>query len=81
HDQIEAMTMADRIVVMRDGFFEQIGSPLDLYDRPANLFVACFIGSPVGAANGMPNQIRRSQHRVMGLFATGDIVQFRSSTK
>ncbi len=40
HDQIEAMTMADRIVVMRDGFVEQIGSPLDLYDRPANLFVA-----------------------------------------
>ncbi|MBY3510850.1 sn-glycerol-3-phosphate ABC transporter ATP-binding protein UgpC [Rhizobium leguminosarum] len=46
HDQIEAMTMADRIVVMRDGFVEQIGSPLDLYDRPANLFVAGFIGSP-----------------------------------
>src|SRR4029077_1225538 len=42
HDQIEAMTMADRIVVMRDGFVEQIGSPLDLYDRPANLFVAGF---------------------------------------
>ena len=46
HDQIEAMTMADRIVVMRDGFVEQIGTPLDLYDRPANLFVAGFIGSP-----------------------------------
>ncbi len=46
HDQIEAMTMADRIVVMRDGFVEQIGSPLDLYDRPANMFVAGFIGSP-----------------------------------
>ena len=46
HDQVEAMTMADRIVVMRDGFVEQIGSPLDLYDRPANLFVAGFIGSP-----------------------------------
>ena len=46
HDQIEAMTMADRIVVMRDGSVEQIGSPLDLYDRPANLFVAGFIGSP-----------------------------------
>jgi multiple sugar transport system ATP-binding protein len=40
------MTMADRIVVMRDGYVEQIGSPLDLYDRPANLFVAGFIGSP-----------------------------------
>ncbi|WP_267555659.1 ABC transporter ATP-binding protein [Rhizobium rhizogenes] len=46
HDQIEAMTMADRIVVMRDGYVEQIGSPLDLYDHPANLFVAGFIGSP-----------------------------------
>ncbi|ACI58008.1 ABC transporter related (plasmid) [Rhizobium leguminosarum bv. trifolii WSM2304] len=46
HDQIEAMTMADKIVVMRDGYVEQIGSPLDLYDRPANLFVAGFIGSP-----------------------------------
>ncbi|MBD8554998.1 sn-glycerol-3-phosphate ABC transporter ATP-binding protein UgpC [Rhizobium sp. CFBP 8762] len=46
HDQVEAMTMADKIVVMRDGFVEQIGAPLDLYDRPANLFVASFIGSP-----------------------------------
>jgi multiple sugar transport system ATP-binding protein len=46
HDQIEAMTMADRIVVMRDGKVEQIGRPLDLYDRPDNLFVAGFIGSP-----------------------------------
>ncbi|MER8672256.1 sn-glycerol-3-phosphate ABC transporter ATP-binding protein UgpC [Mesorhizobium sp. M1156] len=46
HDQIEAMTMADKIVVMHDGIIEQIGSPLDLYDRPKNLFVAGFIGSP-----------------------------------
>jgi multiple sugar transport system ATP-binding protein len=46
HDQIEAMTMGDRIVVMREGIVEQIGSPLDLYDRPANPFVAGFIGSP-----------------------------------
>jgi multiple sugar transport system ATP-binding protein len=46
HDQIEAMTMADRIVVMRDGVVEQAGLPLELYDRPANLFVAGFIGSP-----------------------------------
>ena len=46
HDQIEAMTMADKIVVMRDGRVEQIGKPLDLYDRPANVFVAGFIGSP-----------------------------------
>jgi multiple sugar transport system ATP-binding protein len=46
HDQIEAMTMADRIVVMHDGIVEQIGKPLELYDRPVNLFVAGFIGSP-----------------------------------
>jgi multiple sugar transport system ATP-binding protein len=46
HDQIEAMTMADKIVVMHDGVVEQIGSPLELYDRPANQFVAGFIGSP-----------------------------------
>ncbi|WP_436110437.1 ABC transporter ATP-binding protein [Neorhizobium tomejilense] len=46
HDQIEAMTMADRIVVMNGGVIEQVGSPLALYDRPANLFVAGFIGSP-----------------------------------
>jgi multiple sugar transport system ATP-binding protein len=46
HDQIEAMTMADKIVVMNGGKVEQIGTPLDLYDQPANLFVAGFIGSP-----------------------------------
>ncbi|WP_181703823.1 ABC transporter ATP-binding protein [Chthonobacter albigriseus] len=46
HDQVEAMTMADRIVVLHDGHVEQIGAPLELYDRPANTFVAGFIGSP-----------------------------------
>jgi len=46
HDQIEAMTMADKIVVMHDGIVEQMGSPLELYDRPDNQFVAGFIGSP-----------------------------------
>jgi multiple sugar transport system ATP-binding protein len=46
HDQVEAMTMADRIVVLNEGVIEQAGSPLDLYDRPENLFVAGFIGSP-----------------------------------
>jgi multiple sugar transport system ATP-binding protein len=46
HDQIEAMTMADKIVVMHDGVIEQMGAPLDLYDRPSNQFVAGFIGSP-----------------------------------
>jgi len=46
HDQIEAMTMADKIVVIQDGHIEQVGSPLEVYDRPANIFVAGFIGSP-----------------------------------
>jgi multiple sugar transport system ATP-binding protein len=57
HDQIEAMTMADKIVVMHDGRVEQIGTPLELYDRPDNIFVAGFIGSPAmnfvrGKTNG-----------------------------
>lgn len=46
HDQVEAMTLADKIVVLRDGRIEQVGSPIELYDRPANAFVAQFIGSP-----------------------------------
>ena len=58
HDQIEAMTMGDKIVVMKDGRIEQIGSPLDLYDHPANIFVAGFIGSP--AMNFLPARLRRS---------------------
>jgi multiple sugar transport system ATP-binding protein len=56
HDQIEAMTMADRIVVMQAGRIEQVGSPLELYDRPANAFVAQFIGSP--AMNLFPAVVR-----------------------
>jgi multiple sugar transport system ATP-binding protein len=56
HDQIEAMTMADKIVVMHDGVVEQIGAPLDLYDHPTNLFVAGFIGSP--AMNFLKGTIR-----------------------
>jgi multiple sugar transport system ATP-binding protein len=46
HDQVEAMTLADQVVVLRDGAIEQVGSPLDLYDHPANRFVAQFIGTP-----------------------------------
>ncbi|MFL5981312.1 MAG: ABC transporter ATP-binding protein, partial [Gaiellaceae bacterium] len=57
HDQVEAMTMADKIVVMQDGRIEQIGSPLELYDRPNNLFVAQFIGSP--AMNVVTGTLRR----------------------
>src|SRR6266849_3828178 len=56
HDQIEAMTMADTIVVMKDGLVEQIGAPLELFDRPDNLFVAGFIGSP--AMNFLRGTIR-----------------------
>jgi multiple sugar transport system ATP-binding protein len=58
HDQIEAMTMADKIVVMHDGIVEQTGGPLELYDTPVNLFVAGFIGSP--AMNMLPGTISRS---------------------
>jgi multiple sugar transport system ATP-binding protein len=63
HDQIEAMTMADKIVVMHDGVVEQMGAPLELYDRPANLFVAGFIGSP--AMNFLKG------HLQSGRFVTG----------
>jgi multiple sugar transport system ATP-binding protein len=58
HDQIEAMTMGDKIVVMRDGRIEQTGSPLDLYDNPANQFVAGFIGSP--SMNFLPGTLKRN---------------------
>jgi multiple sugar transport system ATP-binding protein len=61
HDQMEAMTMSDRIVIMKDGLIEQIGAPLDVYDRPANLFVATFIGSP--AMNLLPGTLLREDGR------------------
>jgi multiple sugar transport system ATP-binding protein len=62
HDQIEAMTMADKIVVMRDGIVEQTGGPLDLYDLPVNVFVAGFIGSP--AMNLLPGTISRGNGKL-----------------
>jgi multiple sugar transport system ATP-binding protein len=62
HDQIEAMTMADKIVVMNDGIVEQIGAPLELYDRPTNLFVAGFIGSP--AMNVLEGLVESSGFKV-----------------
>jgi multiple sugar transport system ATP-binding protein len=58
HDQTEAMTMADRIVVINDGVIEQVGTPLDLYNQPANLFVAGFLGSP--RMNFFPARVRGS---------------------
>ena len=72
HDQIEAMTMADRIVVMNAGRVEQIGTPLELYDNPANLFVAGFIGSP--AMNFIPGRVNGQ-----GVAAAGGIVFPKSS--
>src|SRR5262249_33186520 len=67
HDQIEAMTRADKIVVMHDGIVEQVGAPLDLYDRPDNIFVASFIGSP--AMNFLPGRLE----------GVGDGVGFRAA--
>jgi multiple sugar transport system ATP-binding protein len=64
HDQIEAMTMADKIVVMNGGKVEQIGAPLELYDRPENLFVAGFIGSP--AMNFLHGHIANGAFRAEG---------------
>jgi len=64
HDQIEAMTMADKIVVMNAGKVEQIGTPLDLYDNPVNLFVAGFIGSP--AMNFLPGK-REGRDVLLGM--------------
>jgi multiple sugar transport system ATP-binding protein len=65
HDQIEAMTMADKIVVMNAGRVEQIGTPLELYDRPANLFVATFMGSP--AMNILPARVTDAGILVAGI--------------
>ncbi|HSQ11116.1 MAG TPA: sn-glycerol-3-phosphate ABC transporter ATP-binding protein UgpC [Burkholderiaceae bacterium] len=69
HDQIEAMTMADKIVVMKDGVVEQTGGPLDLYDNPANTFVAGFIGSP--AMNLLPGKVQRQGGALEAEFADG----------
>jgi multiple sugar transport system ATP-binding protein len=73
HDQIEAMTMGDQIVVMRDGHIEQAGGPLELYDRPANQFVAGFIGSP--AMNFLPGTLRRGGGSAFVEFGDGTRVQ------
>src|SRR5918998_1221127 len=67
HDQVEAMTMGDRVAVMRDGRLEQADTPQALYDRPANLFVAAFIGSPamnLVRATLEPGALRLGAHRI-----------------
>jgi multiple sugar transport system ATP-binding protein len=69
HDQVEAMTLADRIVVMRDGEIMQVGPPLELYHRPANRFVAGFIGMP--SMNFMEGEIMRSEGQLA--FSAGGI--------
>ena len=71
HDQIEAMTMADRIVVLRAGVIEQVGTPLDLYDNPGNIFVARFLGSP--AMNFLPGLLSGEGEPALVL-ATGERV-------
>jgi multiple sugar transport system ATP-binding protein len=78
HDQIEAMTMADKIVVLKDGLVEQIGTPLELYDTPANQFVAGFIGSP--AMNFIPGTYRSAEGGVVE-FAGGARVKAPTSAK
>jgi multiple sugar transport system ATP-binding protein len=69
HDQVEAMTMADRIAIMRGGRIEQVGRPLEVYDRPANRFVAEFIGSP--AMNFLPAEIAASGALRVARLASG----------
>lgn len=70
HDQVEAMTLADKIVVLRDGKIEQVGSPLDLYHKPANEFVAGFIGSP--KMNLLPTKVTSVDQETLTLSAPDD---------
>ena len=75
HDQVEAMTLADRIVVLRDGKIEQVGTPLALYNRPANVFVAGFIGSP--RMNFFPAEVLRQSAGSLPLPAKAHTVGLR----
>jgi multiple sugar transport system ATP-binding protein len=72
HDQIEAMTMADRIVVMNQGKIQQMGAPLELYDHPANKFVASFIGSP--SMSFVSGRVTQADGKTV--FAAGDDIRF-----
>lgn len=76
HDQVEAMTLADKIVVLNGGFIEQVGSPLDLYHQPENLFVARFIGSP--QMNILKAEKTEKSHAILG---TGDKIPLRNEAK
>ncbi len=78
HDQVEAMTMADRIVVMHAGRVEQAGTPIELYDSPANLFVAGFIGSP--AMNLLPGRVERNGEAVIARTADGTVLPIPAVT-
>jgi multiple sugar transport system ATP-binding protein len=78
HDQIEAMTMAERIVIMRDGVVEQVGTPLDLYDHPDNIFVAGFIGSP--AMNFLTGRIEAKGSATAFVSNTGTRLPIRDET-
>ncbi|MDJ0685672.1 MAG: sn-glycerol-3-phosphate ABC transporter ATP-binding protein UgpC [Alphaproteobacteria bacterium] len=72
HDQVEAMTLADRIVVLSGGYIEQVGAPMELYERPNNLFVAQFIGSP--AMNILPATVASTGAETTVTLSTGDSV-------
>jgi multiple sugar transport system ATP-binding protein len=87
HDQVEALTMGDRIAVMHDGVIQQVGTPDELYDRPVNRFVAGFIGTPAMgfltcevSGNGRPPELRRDGARIklpaerIGALAGGEVV-------
>ncbi len=81
HDQVEAMTMADRIVIMKDGYIQQVGTPSEVYHAPANTFVARFIGSP--AMNMIPATLSDGTAQIEGgatLALAGDIAGQRSVT-
>jgi len=69
HDQVEAMTLADRIVVMRDGYIEQVGAPLDIFENPVNTFVAGFIGSP--PMNLVPARLEAAAAGLVMIFEGG----------
>jgi multiple sugar transport system ATP-binding protein len=75
HDQIEAMTMGDQIVVMRDGYIEQVGGPLDLYENPVNTFVAGFIGSP--AMNMLAGKIHHANGKTSVVLGDASILEVR----